>query len=347
MQNQSLTIEKIAKILSAQVQGNTQIEIKAIMPLEEAQENHLSFFAPTSKRNAQMMQEKAMQTKASALLVKEFNSDFKCTQIQTADPLAAIVLLAEMFFSPKRPSAGISSQAAVSPTAKIGSNVHIGAFSVIGDDVTIGDNCIIHPHVVIYQGAKLGTNCIVHSGAIIREFIELGDDCFIQNGVVLGGDGFGYFPDKTLGHRRIPHIGNLVLGKGVDVGCNATIDRAMLGAAKVGDFTKVDNLVMIGHNAVIGKRTLICGASGISGSCKIGDDVILAGGVGVADHVEIGNKVRAAARTGIVSDIPAGTDVAGHPQTTANDWRKQAVLISKLPQMNIELRKIKKKLDLD
>lgn len=347
MQNQSLTVEKVANILSAEIKGNAQTVIKSIMPLEEAGQNDLSFFAPTSKRNAQMMEEKAINSKAGALLVKEFEAKFKCAQIKTENPLAAVVLLAEMFFSPKKPKAEISTQASISPSAKIGKDVYIGAFSVIGEDVTIEDNCIIHPHVVIYQGAKIGKNCVIHSGAVIREFVELGENCFIQNGVVLGGDGFGYFPDAKIGHRRIPHIGNLVLAKGVDIGCNATIDRSMLGSARIDENTKIDNLVMIGHNAIIGKRTIICGAVGISGSCKIGDDVILAGGVGVADHVEIGNNVRAAARAGITSSIPEKTDVAGHPQTTASAWRKQAILISKLPEINADLKKIKKKLELE
>ncbi|MBP9837222.1 MAG: UDP-3-O-(3-hydroxymyristoyl)glucosamine N-acyltransferase [Proteobacteria bacterium] len=338
------SIKQIAQKLSATIVGDENRSFKNIKPLEQAGPEDLSFFAPTGNKKIAELMEMAKNSTAAALLVTQAYDEIKTTQIITPNPLGAIVMIATMFFSAKRPPAVVDKNAAVSPTAKIGENVSVGAFAVIGDEVEIGDNSIIHPHAVIYYGSKIGKNCQIHAGAIIRENVILGDHCVIQNGVVVGGDGFGYFPDKDIGHRHIPHIGNVVLESYVDMGANATIDRAMLGEARVGRATKIDNLVMIGHNAQIGERTLICGSSGIAGSCKIGNDVIIGGGVGVADHLTIGDKVRAIARSGITTDVPANTDVGGYPQTTAHNWRREVALIRKLPDLFKDLREIKRKL---
>jgi UDP-3-O-[3-hydroxymyristoyl] glucosamine N-acyltransferase len=338
MLTKAYTVQELAQRLQAEVIGDRDKSLKRIMPLERASADDLSFLAPSSRRNQSEMLEAARRTKAGAVLVKEYDADIPATQICTPNPMAAVIGLSPLFAPAVRPEPGVHPQACVSETAVLGRNVSVGAFAVIGDFVEIGDDTVIHPHVVIYTGAVIGKQCTIHSGATIREFVRLGDDCLIQNGVVLGGDGFGYIPDKVLGHRRIPHIGTLVLDSGVDIGANSTVDRAMLGEASIGRASKIDNLVMVGHNCEIGERVLMCGMVGVSGSCKIGNDVILAGNVGVADHITIGDNVRAAAKAGITSDVSPNQDIAGHPQIPASSWRRQRVLIERLPEL---FRKVK------
>ena len=329
-------------MLKAEVIGDREQKIFRVMPLARAERGDLSFFAPKSKRQQQQIYSEAKASGASAVLVREYDTNIPCTQVITSDPLAAAMRLAQLFAGQAAVHAGVHPQASVDPSAKLGSGVSVGAFAVVANDVVIGEGTIIHPHAVIYSGASIGKNCVIHAGAVIREFVTLGDDCLIQNGVVLGGDGFGYVPDKVLGHRRIPHFGTLVLASGVDVGANATIDRAMLGEARVGKATKIDNLVMVGHNCDIGERVLLCGQVGVSGSVTIGDDVILAGDVGVADHVRIGSNVRAAAKAGITADVPPGVDIAGHPEVDAGQWRRQSLLIKRLPEVFRKVRELDK-----
>ncbi|MFN8389555.1 MAG: UDP-3-O-(3-hydroxymyristoyl)glucosamine N-acyltransferase [Bdellovibrionota bacterium] len=344
MISKTYEIQELADRVGAQIIGDRDKKVSAIMPLESAGPSDLSFFSPKSKRSHNEMMLLARSTKAAAVLVKEYEQSIPCTQLCVSNPMGAVIALSELFAPDASPAVGIHPQAAVSASARLGKNVSVGPFAVVGDDVVIGDDSVVHPHAVIYRGATIGKRCVIHSGAVIRENVRMGDDCLIQNGVVLGGDGFGYVPDKVLGHRRIPHIGTLVLGDRVDIGANATIDRAMLGESRVGTATKIDNLVMVGHNCVIGERSLLCGMVGVSGSCTIGDDVILAGNVGVADHLTVGNKVRAAAKAGIATNIPPGIDVAGHPAVPAAQWRRQFTALKRLPELFRTVRDLKKSL---
>lgn len=343
--NRPFPLTQLAQAVGGTIHGDAELKILRIRPLEEAGPGDLSFFAPSNKKQTQELSEKVKQTQASALLVTQHNPDLKVTQVVVHHPMAAVIGLAVHFFdrTPK-PASGVHPTAVIAETASIGQNVRIGAFVVVGEHATIGDNTVLHPHVVVYDEAVIGKDCVIHSGAVVRERTVLGDDCLIQNGAVLGSDGFGYIPDAKLGHRRIPHLGNLVLENGVDVGTNSAIDRATLGESRLGFATKVDNLVQIGHNAKIGSRVLLCGQVGIAGSCEIGDDVIFAGAVGLSDHAKIGKKVRASAKTGISGDIPENTDVSGYPHTTSSQWKRESVAVRKLPALLGEIRALKKEL---
>jgi len=334
----SYTVEELAGRLDAKVYGDAKTVVSRIAPLESAGPGDLTFYSPTQRRGLREVAERLRSSRALAVIVAAPLAELTLTQISVPHPLRAVASLAELFKPAPRLDHGVHPTAVVSSSAQLGAQVAIGAFAVIGEDVQIGDRTVVHPHVVVYAGVKIGKSCVIHSGAVIREYVELGDDCLIQNGVVLGGDGFGYFSDKEEGHARIPHIGNVVLEDRVDIGANSTVDRAMLGTTRIGRSSKIDNIVMIGHNTKIGERTLVCGHTGISGSCDIGSDVILAGGVGVADHVRIGDNVRAAARAGITGDIEANRVVAGHPPVDVGLWRRQVMALRKLPGLLRELR---------
>lgn len=338
---QGVTVQHIAELIHGELRGSGAGIVSGIEPLASAGAGDLTFLAPTGrKRKSAALVETANQTQAAAVIVSNYSDDIQAPQIRVQNPMGAVVMLSQMLAPAPVPPAGVHPTAIVSPSARLGTGVSVGAYAVIGDDVEIGDKTTLHPHVVIYEGARIGSQCIIHAHASIREYVIVGDDCVIQNGVVIGGDGFGYYPDRQVGHARIPHIGTVELGDHVDCGANTTVDRAMLGATRVGASSKIDNLVMVGHNTQIGKRVLLCGKVGVSGSCDIGDDVILGGDVGVADHTVIGPRTKVAARAGITGDLAGDMIMAGHPAIEVTAWRRQSAVLPKLPELMRAFRRL-------
>ncbi len=328
--------------MAAELRGESEKLVTGIRGLDSATSSDLSFLAPTSKRRFAELRKNALAGNAGILLVDSFDPAIPSTQIVTANPFRAIVALSRRFVPAIPVEAGIDSRASVSATALIGPGVAIGPFAVVGEGAVIGENTVLHAHAVVYPHARIGAHCIIHSGAVVREYVELGDDCVLQNGVVLGGDGFGYIYEPGVGHVRIPHIGTVVIQNGVDFGANATVDRATLGETRIGAGTKIDNLVMVGHNTTIGKGSLLCAQVGVSGSCSIGNGVVLGGNAGVGDHIRIGDGARAAGKTGIIGDVPAKTDVAGYPHAEASEWRRSQALVRQLPRLVKEVRALRK-----
>lgn len=334
------TAAQIAGQVNGELHGNPDVLLNRLRPIESAEAGDLSFFAPSSKRKTAELRAFAKRSTAGAIFVRTFEEEFPTTQIVVRNPHVAALEVALLFEPPVATPAGIHTHAIVSPSAKVGRNVHVGPFSVIGEGCEIGDDSIIHPHVVIYPYVRLGEKCIIHSGAVIRERVKIGSDCVIQSGVVVGGDGFGYLPDPQIGHRRIPHTGTVVLEDGVDLGANATIDRATFGETRVGKYTKIDNLVMLGHNVRVGERSIFCSQVGISGSTTVGSDVVLGGQVGAVDHITIGDRVRAGGQTGIVGDVEPGQDLWGMPHRPIMDFKREMISLRELPKLLKRFKKL-------
>lgn len=341
----AVTVETIAKMIGGEVHGNKDTLIDRVAALETASERDISFYEPTAKKKLQDFYKLALESKAGAILVQKHDPQIKTTQIVTQNPLNMITRIAAYFHTPAQPARGVHPAAIVHETAKLGTDVAIGAYVIIGEQCIIGDGTVIHPHVVVYAGAEIGPNCVIHSGAVIRENVKLGADCLIQNGVIVGGDGFGYVPDPQIGLRRIPHVGTVVLEDGVDLGANTTVDRATLGETRIGRGTKIDNLVMIGHNNKIGSCSILCGQVGVSGSCTIGNQVVLGGQVGVADHVTIRDKTRAAAKSGIPSDTEGNIDLMGYPASPAPEFWRQHASLKRLPDLLRQVRAQEKRIN--
>ena len=336
----SINFSRVAEMIKGTVVGNADGEISGVQPLELAGPTDLSFFAPRSARNEGYVKQLLLQTRAAAVLVKNPVPELERTQIVVSNPYGAAIVLLKLFHRDSARPTGIHPTAVVAPTAKLEAGVAIGAYAVIGERVEIGANSVIHPHAVIYDDVTIGADCVIHANVVVREFSLIGNDCWLQPGAVVGGDGFGYLPNPQTGHERIPHTGRAVLENRVDLGANATVDRATFGETRIGAGTKIDNLVMIGHNVTIGKNGFLCSQVGISGSVTVGNNVILAGQVGVADHVKIGDNVRAAARTGITGNIEGGQDIGGFPAQTLREWRRETATIRRLSRS-------KKKTDID
>lgn len=226
----------------------------------------------------------------------------------------------------------VSEHAALADTTTLGYDVHVGPFASIGQHSSVGDSSTIEAGVRIGNHVAIGKNCRIHPNAVIYDHTVIGNDVIIHAGAIIGADGFGYkFRDNQ--HIKVPHVGHVEIADHVEIGANTCIDRGALGATRIGAGTKIDNLVQLGHNNIVGRNVIICGQSGISGSCTIEDGAILAGSAGVADHVKIGAWSVVMARSGISADVAPGSQVFGSPaKDKKTAWRELAAL-AKLPEL--------------
>jgi UDP-3-O-[3-hydroxymyristoyl] glucosamine N-acyltransferase len=248
-----------------------------------------------------------------------------------ADPEMSFITAVEQLHSPKLYESQIASSSHINETAKLGLAVFIGPNAVIGEQSTIGDNTVILAGAYIGNNVSIGNNCRIHPYAVIYDETVLGDNVTIHAGTIIGADGFGYkFRDNA--HIKVPQVGNVVIEDNVEIGANTCIDRGALGSTVIGMGSKIDNLVQIGHNNKVGKHVIMCGQTGISGSCTIGDYAILAGNSGVADHVTIGQGAVVLARSAV------GSQVFGSPAKDKKTAYKEQVAISKLPEL---IKKVK------
>lgn len=254
------------------------------------------------------------------------------TPLVCADPeisfLTAVGLLHPEAAFPRQ----VSSQSAVAASACLGAEVHVGAYASIGEDSRIGDHSVIEAGVRIGNRVTIGANCRIHPNAVIYDHTVIGDHVIIHAGAIIGADGFGY-KFRNNQHVKVPHVGFVQIDDNVEIGANTCVDRGALGATRIGLGSKIDNLVQLGHNNVVGRHVIICGQSGISGSCTIDDGAILAGSAGIADHVHIGARAVVMARSGVSADVPAAAQVFGSPaRDRKTAWRELAAL-SKLPEL--------------
>lgn len=255
--------------------------------------------------------------------------------LRAKSTLSSFAAAARMFYADS--GAGFSWQGmAIHPSAKIGANVAISPGVVIGANAEIGDDTRLGPNVTIGRGVAIGRRCEIAPQAVLG-FVYVGDDVIIQPGVVIGASGFG-FSAGPEGHVRIPQLGRVIVQDRVEIGANSTIDRAALGDTVIGEGTKIDNLVQIGHNTHIGRHCVIAGQAGISGSVTLGDYVALGGMAGIADHVKIGDRARLAGLTGVAHDLEGGRDYGGIPARPIRDWHRQTAYLSRLTRGDTKRR---------
>jgi UDP-3-O-[3-hydroxymyristoyl] glucosamine N-acyltransferase len=257
----------------------------------------------------------------------------------------AFVEIAELFKPPVvRPKIGISPQATVSPTAKISDDVCVHPGAIIMDNVEIGFGTVIYPNVTVMENCVIGAHVQVFPNAVLYENTVVGDRSILHAGVVLGAFGFGY-KSNTGQHVLCAQIGNVVIGNDVEIGANSTIDRGTYDSTTIGSGTKIDNLVMIGHNCVVGEENLLCSQVGIAGSCTIGDYVVMGGQVGMGDHLTVGSHAAIAARSGLMQDLAGHQRVFGVPARPAREGLQILLCQGKLPQLVKTVKSIEKQLD--
>ncbi len=325
----SFTIREIQEKINGVLIGDTENAITGPEQIEVATENQITFIG--NKKYTKLWE----NSKAAAAIINEdieiepgANKAF--IKVKSADIAMAQVL--EMFVK-ETPvfDTDIHPTAVIHNTAMIGENCKIGAGCYIGKGVVIGNHTCLYPNVTIMDDVKIGHYNSFWPGVVIRERSIIGSHCIFHSNASIGSDGFGFRPAPDgKGVIKIEHIGNVVIGNGVEIGSNSCIDRGKFGSTIVGDGCKIDNLVQIGHNSKMGRCCLMAGSSGLAGSVTLGDGVIIGGGVCISDHVNVGSGVLVGGMSGVIQDVPAGKKVLGYPAVDARDALKQWAILRKL-----------------
>lgn len=319
----------IAHILGGEIRGDFTKLVSKFSKIEEADNESICFYA--NEKYAQYLS----STKAGIILVSR---DFKIpisegsTLILVDNPYESAAKLLE-YYKSKIENTGIETGAFVSPNVTFGENPYVATFAYISENVKIGDNVKIFPHVFIGKNVKIGNDVVLYSGVKIYDDCEIGDRCIIHSGVILGSDGFGFAPSIDGTFSKIPQIGNVILENDVEIGANTVVDRATMGSTRILSGCKLDNLIQIAHNVVIGKNTVIAAQAGISGSTKIGENVMIGGQAGIVGHITIGDKAKINAQSGVSKAIETGGAVTGSPAFDYNKMLRAQALIKKLPEI--------------
>ncbi len=308
------TLFELSRLCGGYVKGDGSVMIWGIGPVEEAEEGEITFvlskqYLPKEIRASAVVTNPKMANhlKDLPLIISDF-------------PKAVFAKIANLFVKTLSPLSGIHESAIIEKSAVIGVDVYIGPMVYVGKKAVIGDRTILMAKAYVGNDVKIGKDCIIHPGAIILDNSILGDRVIIHSGAVIGSDGFGYAQDEMGNHIKIPQVGRVVIEDDVEIGANSTVDRATFGETRIKRGTKIDNLVMVAHNVVIGERSILAGQVGIAGSSIVGNNVIMAGQVGVADHVKIGNNVKIGPKSGVPKDIGSDMEVIGIPAMPKEEY---------------------------
>lgn len=333
-----MQLRELAEKLNCRLVGDGEIEVCHLAPLHEACEGDVAFVVNTRDLS------KLEASKASAVIVHEGSPPCSKPALLTNDPYLAFVGALRLFYTPDGPTPGIHPSSIVHEGVRLAEDIVIGALSVVEADVTIGRGSVVGAQVYIGKGSRVGADCRLYPQVMIREGVEIGDRVIIHSGTVIGSDGFGYLRDGRGVRIKVPQVGRVIIEDDVEIGANVTIDRATIGATRIKRGTKIDNLVQIAHNVVVGADTVIAALSGIAGSVTIGDRVTLAGQVGIIDHVEIGDDVTVGAQAGVAKSLPSGSVVLGSPAVPHLAFKRSIAAVSRLPSILNTLKRIEMRL---
>ncbi|MDP2912573.1 MAG: UDP-3-O-(3-hydroxymyristoyl)glucosamine N-acyltransferase [Candidatus Omnitrophota bacterium] len=333
-------LKDIAEFLNGELAGNGDILIRGVNGVNEADEGEIAFVLNPQAEGL------IDSTGAGAVVMpKSITGTFNKPTIKVDNPSIAFSRMIEFLMPDRIPHPkGLHKLAVISGKAKLGIGVALGAYTVIEDGVSIGDNTIIYPFCYIGKATKIGNDCIIYPNVVIREDILIGDRVIVHSGTVIGSDGFGYDVQKDGTPVKIPQIGTIVIENDVEIGACVTVDRARFAKTVIGRCSKIDNLVQIAHNVIIGPNCLIAGQSGIAGSSEIGRNVVFGGQVGVSDHVKIGDFVVAGAGTKIHKSYPAKMTLFGYPAKPVVKARETIACVGLLPKLFKRVRALEVKI---
>ncbi len=335
---QSIKLYEIATLVGGEMVGDRNLQITGVAGIKDAEKGDITFLS-----NAKYLPF-LFSTKASAVVV-DLDIDTKdLPAIRVSNPSSAFTKIVT-YFTPAQPPAimGVHPTAVIAEDVYLGERVSVGAQCVIEKNSKIGGGTVVGAQSYIGHDAHLGKNCFIHPHVTIREGVHIGDGVIIHSGSVIGSDGFGYEAANGK-HIKIPQLGSVVIEDDVEIGANVCVDRGRFKNTHIGKGTKIDNLVQIAHNVVIGENCLVVSQAGISGSTVLGNRVIIAGQVGLVGHIEVGDDVIVAARSGVTKSVPANSVLLGEPAKPMQEQKKIFALISRLPDLFKDLADIKKKL---
>ncbi len=322
----AFTTAEIAKHIDGEVLGDASAMLKGFAPADSAKAGDLTF-----AENDDFFV-RAENSAATAIIADKRFTSAKKIVIRVANARIAFAKVMALFFPERTFVAGVHPTVVVAPGAQIDSTAHIGPHCVIGERVRIGARTVLQGGNFIGDDSKLGDDVNLFPNVVVYPRGEIGRRVRIHANTVIGSDGFGYVQDGGI-HRKVPQIGNVVIGDDVEIGAGVTIDRGALGSTIIGKGTKIDNLVQIAHNVEIGEGCLLVSQAGIAGSSKLGNYVVLAGQVGIAGHLKIGNQAIVAARAGVMNDIPDGEKWLGTPAQPDKEMKRQFIAIRRLPDL--------------
>ncbi len=332
------TARQIADLLKGKIEGKEDAKVSRLDKIEEGAEGGLTFLANPKYTPF------IYNTKASVVIVDHTfvaEQPVTATLVRVENAYQSFVQLLEIYNQIQRDKKGIEQPSFISPSAKIGQDIYIGAFAYIGNNVKVGNNVKIYPQVYIGDNVTIGDNTTLFAGARVYSDCVIGKDCTIHSGTIIGADGFGFTPNSANQYNKVAQIGNVILEDHVDVGANTTIDRATLGSTIIRKGVKLDNLIQIAHNVEIGENTVIAAQTGVAGSTKIGKDCMIGGQVGIVGHITIADKVKIAAQSGIGSSITnEGEILQGSPAFGIGDYKRTYVVFRKLPALEKRIQEL-------
>lgn len=329
----SITLKDLAGRLEIDA-PEVDLEITGVATIEDAGPTDMTFLA--NDAYVQALQD----SKAGAVLVETgYEGEAPMPMLRSARPRLAFARLLEMFHPVEHRSATVHPSAIVPDSCSIGTDVAIGAYAVLGENVRVGDRTRIHAHAVIYDDAVLGADCEVHSHAVVREAVIVGDRVALQNGAIIGADGFGFEPDESGNFVKVPQVGSVRIGDDVDIQANACVDRSAVGATRIGNGTKIDNLTQVAHGCTVGENSVLCGQVGLAGSTHVGNRVMLGGQVGSAGHIRFHDDSQVAAQSGVMQDCESGKSYGGTPAMELKDALRSALYLPRLPEMARQIKK--------
>lgn len=333
-------LQELAESIGGTVAGSEQAEIIGAATIARSTQGDITF-AQTQQHYNEFLNSDA----EAAVVSPELQLEPGRNAIIVDNPLDSFTKIVALFRPPViRQPIGISPQAIVSDTANIADGVSIHPGAVIMDGANIGAGTIVFPNVTVMENCTIGANCKIFPGCVLYEHTVVGDRVILHAGVVLGAYGFGYH-SSSAGHKLSAQLGNVVIGNDVELGANTTIDRGTFDSTTVGDGTKMDDQVMVGHNCEIGKHNMFCSQVGIAGSCTTGDFVVMGGQVGLGDHINIGDKVAIGAKSGLMQDVEANQQVQGIPVRPIRQAMQIMAVTAKLPEMRKDLKRLQKKFE--
>jgi UDP-3-O-[3-hydroxymyristoyl] glucosamine N-acyltransferase len=345
-----MRLAEVAALLGLALEGDGRAEITGLAGLADAGPSDLSFAVGEAFRR-----DFDASRGGAFLLPPGFDARGR-TCLRTPNPYGDFARAVDLFYPPRASLApGVHASAVIAPDAEIGPGVAIGAFVAVGPRVRVGARTAIHPHVTLYADVVIGADCVIHSGAALREGVRLGDRVTVKNGAVIGAEGFGHVVIAGRGRVTIAHPCPVEIGAGSEIGANTAIDASHPGQGRrghpetrtrIGAGVKIDNLVQVGHGAVIGDNSTLCAQVGLAGSTTVGRNVTFGGQAASAGHVEVGDGALVGARAAVAADLEPGAQVLGSPAMERRAWGRFIASRKRIPELFARVRRLEQRLGL-
>ena len=336
-----MTARQIAELVGGTIEGDGDRSITGGNALELAGERDVSF------AEGQSVEEAVLKSRAGALLLEpEANAAAGAVVIRVAKPRAAFAQVLRALYPPGRPEPGVDSTAVVAESAHIGEGVTIGPRAIIGEEVRVGEGTVIHAGSIVGDGSVMGKDCLVHAAVALYPRVTLGDRVILHSGCVLGADGFGFVLERDR-YEKFPQLGTVEIGDDVEIGANTCVDRGSLGATVIGDGTKLDNLVHIGHNCRLGRHIVIAAQTGLSGGVVVEDYVVMGGQVGSGEKVHVGARAVVGGQAGLLPSkrYEGGQNYWGTPARVHRQYLQKQALVNRLPKLLGKLEALERRVE--